>query len=358
MHELAGHVISIHAPHARSDEQLLQLRRAVDISIHAPHARSDITASVQFPLAIYFNPRSSCEERPGDLFPFPGQVISIHAPHARSDDADTLKIIRAYVFQSTLLMRGATSACPRCFSHFSLFQSTLLMRGATAGPCEDCWGTSISIHAPHARSDTARGNRAAAPFYFNPRSSCEERHHHHPCKIRCSCNFNPRSSCEERLFPSRTTASVSRYFNPRSSCEERPATSRKSRILHLFQSTLLMRGATLNLINLILAERFQSTLLMRGATLQPAPAAVGSPISIHAPHARSDLHIRISLRQHLHISIHAPHARSDDAAAGPEEHVEDFNPRSSCEERLRNDERYQVIDISIHAPHARSDLSR
>ena len=33
--------ISIHAPHARSDQTLLLGRAEVCISIHAPHARSD-----------------------------------------------------------------------------------------------------------------------------------------------------------------------------------------------------------------------------------------------------------------------------------------------------------------------------
>ena len=57
--------ISIHAPHARSDEDVLVLAHpsALAISIHAPHARSDL-AVVQAVLV---------------------HDISIHAPHARSD---------------------------------------------------------------------------------------------------------------------------------------------------------------------------------------------------------------------------------------------------------------------------------
>ena len=56
--------ISIHAPHARSDAQIKGLRRARDISIHAPHARSDSPLEILDSLPIvYFNPRSSCEER-------------------------------------------------------------------------------------------------------------------------------------------------------------------------------------------------------------------------------------------------------------------------------------------------------
>ena len=58
-----------------------------------------------------------------------------------------------------------------------LFQSTLLMRGATGlGFC-----CSILL------------------TYFNPRSSCEERLHHGRPAGTSGHHFNPRSSCEERL---------------------------------------------------------------------------------------------------------------------------------------------------------------
>ena len=103
-------VISIHAPHARSDGSLGRRRRCNRISIHAPHARSDADTREQFR----------------------HDNISIHAPHARSD------------------MPFALSDSP-----FSLFQSTLLMRGATSAAIR------------------ARTSRA----HFNPRSSCEERRH-------------------------------------------------------------------------------------------------------------------------------------------------------------------------------------
>ena len=59
----------------------------------------------------------------------------------------------------------------------SVFQSTLLMRGATRPEAgiddRSCY---ISIHAPHARSDIGRISSTRSRFYFNPRSSCEERH--------------------------------------------------------------------------------------------------------------------------------------------------------------------------------------
>ncbi len=194
--------ISIHAPHARSDhhKQITAKERRYfnprssceerqsghwhhallgTISIHAPHARSDYCAvSRLHSNTEYFNPRSSCEERPRRFLDDSDALrISIHAPHARSDEtildtwkqsdisihapharSDQISSISCRVgsFQSTLLMRGATStitpmhrpmifqstllmrgATRFCLSHapcYHLFQSTLLMRGATRDP--------------------------------------------------------------------------------------------------------------------------------------------------------------------------------------------------------------------------------
>ena len=57
-----------------------------NISIHAPHARSDVFILFPDMLIEYFNPRSSCEERPVfDVESLDSFMISIHAPHARSD---------------------------------------------------------------------------------------------------------------------------------------------------------------------------------------------------------------------------------------------------------------------------------
>ena len=183
-------------------------------------------------------------------------------------------------------MRGATQfARLQCWR--VVFQSTLLMRGATTlADMLDSIGY-ISIHAPHARSDSflcfdplatykfqstllmrgatiRRTPFAKAFIYFNPRSSCEER------RINAVSNslvpdFNPRSSCEERLRLLHRYVSI-RYFNPRSSCEERL----KSREWEI----------------------------------------VEPEISIHAPHARSDVN-------------ETSYRRGN----------QNFNPRSSCEER-------------------------
>ena len=131
-----------------------ETRRIDRISIHAPHARSDAP----------------------EIKDLREEIISIHAPHARSDqmvnDWQSVFITR---FQSTLLMRGATliKVCWTTMHRFqstllmrgatfdgsgnisiSTFQSTLLMRGATFSETERTDDLIISIHAPHARSDS------------------------------------------------------------------------------------------------------------------------------------------------------------------------------------------------------------
>ncbi len=164
-------------------------------------------------------------------------------------------------------MRGATTALFSTGAAFGRFQSTLLMRGAT-------WRLVVldelgdfSIHAPHARSDMRTVHPKRWPTrYFNPRSSCEERRAAAGRHCGIPQDFNPRSSCEERPSPPRLPSVAQgisihapharsdfrnselfdsvHNFNPRSSCEERPEDALGIYLYSLFQSTLLMRGAT------------------------------------------------------------------------------------------------------------------
>ena len=132
---VAGHMISIHAPHARSDDAGEAGTDDHKISIHAPHARSDdpwIDALVSW------------------------TKISIHAPHARSDDIlDTFGALED-TFQSTLLMRGATCRGGNdagCEHDFNPRSSCEERRLSTRKRLQS---SGISIHAPHARSDHFR----------------------------------------------------------------------------------------------------------------------------------------------------------------------------------------------------------
>ena len=101
----------------------------------------------------------------------------------------------------------------------------------------------------------------------------------------------------------------------------------------IFQSTLLVRGATIYFWHsLHFAHLFQSTLLVRGATNTIHISVAPKSISIHAPRERSDAY-QLSTFQKAVISIHAPRERSD------------------CYIYIL---RFYII-ISIHAPRERSD---
>ena len=234
----------------------------------------------------------------------------------------------------------------------------------------------ISIHAPHARSDAHRKIVSIDYLHFNPRSSCEERHLNNGNRL-VSTYFNPRSSCEERRYRAEDISGYrkfqstllmrgatwqfknrgdTRYFNPRSSCEERrlsalydlqpayfnPRSSCEERHDVLCAAIVVLAisihapHARSDISSRRMHQRrrqFQSTLLMRGATRHTAFVNLFKVISIHAPHARSDGSLG-RRRRCNRISIHAPHARSD----------------ADTREQFRHD------NISIHAPHARSDM--
>ena len=326
-------LISIHAPHAGSDPQgnaarcceyafqsTLPMRgatfgsdrlgRLVHISIHAPHAGSDSACSRDAskpsnfnprspcgerplpgpardaprrfqstlpmrgatspcrpapPSRPYFNPRSPCGERPARVFLLAESAsISIHAPHAGSDQTG----------KGCLGSRSNFNPRSPCGERLSeaiasavscIFQSTLPMRGATHVHVGGHRARDISIHAPHAGSDAVRGSawRGGAISIHAPHAGSDD--------------------------PGKPEAPGARHFNPRSPCGERPSGGMPWHRRCQFQSTLPMRGATDVLHPWTTLVAFQSTLPMRGATTVFPRMAIGDDISIHAPHAGSDV---------------------------------------------------------------------
>ena len=102
------------------------------ISIHAPHARSDKAEDDGVLEQRNFNPRSSCEERRNTSRP--SATSSNFNPRSSCEErhwTNGASCGSQSAFQSTLLMRGATSSVRTRPSSALLFQSTLLMRGAT-----------------------------------------------------------------------------------------------------------------------------------------------------------------------------------------------------------------------------------
>ena len=172
--------ISIHAPHARSDTDVLLftnhrdifqstlLMRGATACFFSSFSFSRFQSTLLMRGATYksthtkdaradFNPRSSCEERQITCKTrCRNSVISIHAPHARSDRKVFSSTASASLFQSTLLMRGATLSCQaqradlnEISIHAPHARSDSACAFAVASP-------NISIHAPHARSDDCR----------------------------------------------------------------------------------------------------------------------------------------------------------------------------------------------------------
>ena len=99
-----------------------------------------------------------------------------------------------------------------------------------------------------------------------------------------------------------------------------------------FQSTLPMRGVTRQRKKGKCLMRFQSTLPMRGVTIWSLSEIPGYHISIHTPHAGSDMATLEVPETWSDISIHTPHAGSDRNLMKEEWQNVYFNPHSPCGE--------------------------
>ena len=146
--------------------------------------------------------------------------ISIHAPYARSD-LISMSVPPSTSFQSTLLMRGATSSCVSTTRRQIEFQSTLLMRGATCPIQWSIWTTTKFQSTLLMRGATITDSQEQVATIFQStllmrgatiqsrRTSASLTRFQSTLLMRgatstktaqCSfaVDFNPRSSCEER----------------------------------------------------------------------------------------------------------------------------------------------------------------
>ena len=94
---------------------------------------------------------------------------------------------------------------------------------------------------------------------------------------------------------------------------------------------------------------------MRGATFSSLPHFGQYIISIHAPHARSDLKGFCHRGGHIAFQSTLLMRGATRSSCDCSSYPSDFNPRSSCEERPNTTIEMNACSISIHAPHARSD---
>ena len=172
---------------------------------------------------------------------------------------------------------------------------------------------SISIHTPHAGSDIRLFDSCRLKLTFQSTLPMRGATSLIPTQLSASANFNPHSPCGERRVTTFNHGVVFPHFNPHSPCGER-----------LFCAQV---------------------------------DVVYIQISIHTPHAGSDVSAVSSPSIQTCISIHTPHAGSD-AVLGCCKTIccTDFNPHSPCGERHVVCGRFfGTLKISIHTPHAGSD---
>ena len=185
------------------------------------------------------------------------------------------------------------------------------MRGATYDLYPCYYNHVISIHTPHAGSDSSVRQCLDHCINFNPHSPCGERLYQHASRLnavhafqstlpmRGATIFGDYDFCSMGISIHTPHAgsdlsavgrppAFSRYFNPHSPCGERLTTAQIQQPTMTFQSTLPMRGATSEAARRAGYSEFQSTLPMRGATKTGAVFCPDDIISIHTPHAGSD----------------------------------------------------------------------
>ena len=144
------------------------------VSIHAPLARGDACPCRASSSASRFNPRPSCE---GRRFAFrserPPRCFNPR-PSCEGRQAVSAAAFKRMEFQSTPLLRGATQGSGGMGGP-NMFQSTPLLRGATMVAPRHLSGRRVSIHAPLARGDFVTIPSGMSAKSFNPRPSCEGR---------------------------------------------------------------------------------------------------------------------------------------------------------------------------------------
>ena len=259
------------------------------------------------------------------------------------------------------------------------FQSTLPMRGATfrqsAGHPRSI---GISIHTPHAGSDSRRPRYSNRPRHSNPHSPCGERpefasglalgmvfqstlpmrgatrwrwrcgtiwnsisiHTPHAGSDRLDRllnrqlkHFNPHSPCGERRQEREKTRGTSAHFNPHSPCGERPVMVIAIPLTNCISIHTPHAGSDHRFqahgVHVLL---FQSTLPMRGATFHSTTSSPNLIFQSTLP-MRGATHTANHPAIYPVISIHTPHAGSDFRSPSVLCSYAYFNPHSPCGER-------------------------
>ena len=261
-------------------------------------------------------------------------MISIHTPLAGSDAAFRMRLASSTVFQSTLPLRGATKRV-WASNNLEIFQSTLPLRGATFAALAAFRQNQFQSTLP------LRGATWSVP-----------------CRPSSWCNFNPHSPCGERQkIPHRPLRL--HYFNPHSPCGERPTGWGAYRIRHEFQSTLPLRGATVQLLVEAIAVRISIHTPLAGSDRARTDRWSRQRISIHTPLAGSDFGFDSRAQCRWYFNPHSPcgerRAVYRQTAPKPTEFQSTLPLRGATNARSRE---IAAILISIHTPLAGSDVRR
>ena len=188
---------------------------------------------------------------------------------------------------------SGSSSCVFCF----WFQSTRPMRGATRRAARQGKLVSVSIHAPHAGRDAARGTCPMGTACFNPRAPCGARQDQAGCSVRSEC------------------------FNPRAPCGARHGLTRSSSTPKKFQSTRPMRGATGTMIVSLRCDK----------------------VSIHAPHAGRDRRYSRRPLSNSRFNPRAPCGARRLRPRGERKRQPCFNPRAPCGARPRT---FSIVSVT------------
>ena len=193
----------------------------MDISIHTPHAGSDEDIPDSEECPFYFNPHSPCGERRRVSFDHAADIlISIHTPHAGSDAILPRFFLPLPLFQSTLPMRGATGLC--------MFPNQTLLYFNPHSPCGERLHFSVPV---------------VSVRYFNPHSPCGERQflNRQPQALKLISIHTPHAGSDDEFNNPSFFVCIS-IHTPHAGSDLRswyPVS-----FVILFQSTLPMRGAT------------------------------------------------------------------------------------------------------------------
>ena len=256
------------------------------VSIHAPHARGDNNLP-NWPWSLR-------------LFQF--------TPLMRGATADGLKAMKLCRFQFTPLMRGATWS----FRPLKTLETVSIHAPHARGDWDNYFIynlENVSIHAPHARGDQPRKGHNQDRISFNSRPSCEGRHKNETALLR-GRGFNSRPSCERRqaitllssgeksfqFTPLMRGATAGYYY---ATCDSRVSIHAPHArgdsfcryhitSLRCFNSRPSCEGRLTAMRSKFCKALFQFTPLMRGATILPPRSNRLGGVSIHAPHARGD----------------------------------------------------------------------